>query len=438
MKLLSDPSRLARRRFLAGGMVGAASLLPPTAWSAPAASSVGVRVLEFWTMQLSPHLDSYVKGLIAGFEAAHPGVKIKWVDLPWAEAERKLLSAIAAKASPDVVNLNPQFSAKLAEFGALADPEQYLSAAECADYLPAAWDANRLADAGGRLRSFAVPWYLSTHLTLYNRSQLGQAGLAVPASHAALLELAPALKQRSGSFAYFPALDGSTPLETLVSSGAQLLRPQGCGAGFIDAKGTRVFEFYRSLYAQGLTPRNVVSEGHRKAIEMFVAGQVAIVSSGMQFLGYIRNSNPKIYAQIEVAPQLLAAGSRPGIAAMNLTVPQASSNKELAFRFARYVSAPAQQLAFARLVPVLPSTLASYADPLFAQPDLGDVMGRARALSVAHVLEGRILVPPLRNYNKLRSNYARNLQAVMLGRKSSAQALADIDAQWSGLLGCKA
>ena len=417
-----------RRRLIQLGL--GTGLAAASALSRAADTGAGQR-LEFCTMQLSPNLDDYVLGLIRRFEAQNPGVSIKWVDLPWAETERKLLSAIAAKSSPDVVNLNPQFSAKLAEFGALANPEEHLSAAERADYLSAAWNANRLAG-----RCFALPWYLSTNLTLVNTRLLGN--LAAPASHAELLAMAPGIKRTSGTFAYFPALDGSSPLETLVSMGADLLDPRGCGAGFINAKGAEVFDFYRRLYAEGLTPRNVVTEGHRKAVEMFLSGQVAVVSSGMQFLTTIRNANPQVYRDIEAAPQMLAPGRKPGIAAMNLTVPASSTQKALAFRFARFVTAPAQQLEFARRVPVLPSTVASYADPLFAAPDLSDVLGRARALSAQHVLAGEVQVPPLRNYNKLRSNYARNLQAVMLGRKGRDEALADVGSQWAQLLGCKA
>ncbi|MDI4632409.1 extracellular solute-binding protein [Pelomonas sp. V22] len=411
---------MALRLSLSAGLAAGGS-----AMAAPPA-----RRLEFWTMQLSPHLDDYVLGLIQRFEGLNPGVTVKWVDLPWAETERKLLGAIAARSSPDVVNLNPQFSAKLAEFGALADPEEHLSPGERADYLPAAWEANRLAG-----RCFALPWYLSTNLTLINKRLLDG---KLPVSHLDLLAAAPSIKRQRGAFAYFPALDGSSPLETLVAMGADLLDARACGAGFINSRGAEVFDFYRRLYAEGLTPRNVVSEGHRKAVEMFLSGHVAVVSSGMQFLSFIRNNNPQVYRDIVAAPQMRAAGRKPGIAAMNLTVPAASRNRDLAFRFARFVTAPEQQLAFARRVPVLPSTRASYADPLFTAADASDLLGQARALSAQHVQAGEVQVPPLRNYNKLRSNYARNLQAVMLGRKGRDEALADVGRQWSQLLGCQA
>lgn len=413
-----------------------AAALPAAALQRPARAQAPARTLELWTMQLSPALDDYMAALIADFERRHAGVRVKWVDLPWAETERKLLGAIAARTAPDVVNLNPQFSAKLAEFGALADPEQFLDAANRADYLPAAWEANRWV---GRSSSpcFALPWYLSANLTIFNHRLLDAAGVTVPASHAELAAVAGPIRQR-GQYAYFAALDGSTPLETLVAMGAPLLSDDGCRAGFINPAGDAVLAFYDRLYRQGLTPRNVVTEGHRKGVEMFIAGEVAMLSSGMQFLQSIQLGNPGLFADVAVAPPLRSPGTPPGIAAMNLVVPRSSRQPDLAFALARHVSSPAQQLALAKRVPILPSTLASYREPLFAQADPATLLGRARRLSAQAVLAGKVLVPPLRGYSKLRSSFALHLAATMLGKQTRAEALADIDRQWAAVLRCSA
>lgn len=387
--------------------------------------------LEFWTMQLSPHLDGYVKGLIAAYEAQHPGVKIKWVDLPWSEMERKVLTAIAAGQAPDVVNLNPQFAAKLAEFGALAEPEQHLPPAVVGAYLPAAWAGNRLDG-----KTFALPWYLTTNLTLVNRGLLQKAGVSVPRTHADLLAAAPQFKAQ-GVHAYFPALDGSHPLETLVAFGAPLLDERGC-PGFVNARGAAAFGFYRQLYQGGYVPRNVVTEGHRKAVELFVAGELGLVSTGMQFLNFIKTSNAKLYAQIDVAPPLAGPGVPPNLAVMNLAVPAASKQKAAAFDFAAFISNAQNQLAFAKTVPVLPSTVASYADPfLSTTPASNELIDRARALSSAAAQQGQVLVPPMRAYSKLRNSYSLQLQAQMLGKTAPAEALATVGKQWAALLGCK-
>ena len=243
-------------------------------------AALAAEQVRFWTMQLSPDNDAYVNGVIKSFEKAHPGIKIEWTDIPWAEMERKTLASLASGTAPDVANLNPQFASKLAEFGALADPERYLNAAQVAAFLPAAWRANRYNG-----KTFALPWYLNTSITLYNRDLLAHAGATVPTTLEQLVESARKVKQGTGSYAYFPALDGSSPLENMVAAGNALLRPDGCGAGFTGPGGARVFDIYRALYQDGLVPKNVVTEGHRKAVEMFLSGQVAMVSTGMQFLG---------------------------------------------------------------------------------------------------------------------------------------------------------
>lgn len=389
--------------------------------------------VQFWTMQLSPFNDAYVKGVISAFERTHPGITVRWTDVPWAEMERKTLAAVAARSAPDVVNLNPQFAAKLAEFGALAEPERYLTAAQVAHYLPAAWHANKLAG-----KTFALPWYLNTNITLFNRDMLLRADARVPGTLDEMVDTARKIKQRTGHYAYFPALDGSSPLEMLVASGNRLLDQRQCGAGFADAGGARVFEAYRILYQDGLVPKNVVTEGHRKAVEMFLSGQVAMVSTGMQFLGYIKNTNPAIYGRIGVAGQIGAASGPASIAAMNVAVLESSPRKAAAFAFARFLTNSENQVELSRRVPVLPSTTASYRHPFFTTP-LGDpLLDRARAMSVRQVLSGAVLVPPVRKYSKLRVSYARNLQSVMLGKKAVPDALSDVEREWRAVLGCGA
>ena len=70
--------------------------------------------IEFWTMQLQPQFTEYFNKTIAGFEAENPGVKVRWVDVPWSAMESKILGAVSAKTAPDVVNLNPDFASLLA------------------------------------------------------------------------------------------------------------------------------------------------------------------------------------------------------------------------------------------------------------------------------------------------------------------------------------
>jgi putative chitobiose transport system substrate-binding protein len=422
-----------------------------------AQSAAAQRTLVFWSMQLSPFHDDFVKGLIQKFEAQHPGAKVRWVDVPWAEMERKALASMAAGTAPDVVNLNPQFAARLAELGALADPQRHLSAAQVAGYLPSAWAANQLAG-----KTFAVPWYLSTTVTLYHRDVLAKAGVQVPSNFSQLQAAAAAIRQRTGSYAWFPALDGAAALETLVAMTSALLTADGCRPAFEGAAGAAYFAFFRDLYQQQQIPPTVLTEGHRSAITQFLAGQVAIVATGMQFLAQVRTNNPGLYAQLGVAPQVTGWGPgadfgagaaaakavnatlnvprnlQPNIAAMNLAVPTSSRNPALAFAFAAFVTNAENQLALVKRVPLLPSSRDSYQDALFTQPTGDTLLDEARAISVKQVFDGVVQVPPLRHYNKLRTSFIRQMQAAMVGRITPQAAVDEITRTWVPLLGCVA
>ena len=71
--------------------------------------------LELWTMSLKPTFTAYMEGVLAQYRKAHPDLPVTWVDVPAAGIENKVLTAIAGGHPPDVVNLNPNFAAKLAE-----------------------------------------------------------------------------------------------------------------------------------------------------------------------------------------------------------------------------------------------------------------------------------------------------------------------------------
>jgi putative chitobiose transport system substrate-binding protein len=401
------------------------------------AAAAAPRIISFWTMQLSPHHDDFVLGLISRFEADHPGVKVKWVDVPWAEMERKALASMAAGTAPDVLNLNPQFAARLAELGAFADPRQYLSATQIDSYLPPAWAANQLAG-----RPFALPWYLSTTVTLYHRHVLARAGVAVPRDFLQLAAAAAAIRERTGGYAWFPALDGAAALETLVAMQGSLLSADGCRPAFEGAAGAEFFGFFQDLYRRQHIPPSVLTEGHRSAVTQFLAGQVAMVSTGMQFMAQVRTNNPQLYAQMGVAPQVVGKGvgssSRPNIAAMNLAVPTRSREPALAFAFAAFVTNAQNQLLLAKRVPLLPSSRDSYKDALFTQSSGDALLDEARAISVSQVFNGVVQVPPLRHYNKLRTSFIRQLHAAMAGRVTPQAATAEITRVWLPLLGCAA
>ncbi|MEB3321684.1 MAG: extracellular solute-binding protein, partial [Synechococcaceae cyanobacterium] len=102
--------------------------------------SGGVRELSVWTLDLAPRFSSYMRGVIASWEQRHPGVRVRWTDVPWSSVERKLLASVFARTAPDLVNLNPPFAANLASKGGLLDLRSVLPPGAADGYLPRIWE----------------------------------------------------------------------------------------------------------------------------------------------------------------------------------------------------------------------------------------------------------------------------------------------------------
>ena len=84
----------------------------------------------FWTLQLSGYSD-YFNKIIADFEKDNPEIKIKWIDVPYSEGEKRTLASIMGNNPPDLINLNPDFSVMLAQIGALKTFSKEDSIPEC-------------------------------------------------------------------------------------------------------------------------------------------------------------------------------------------------------------------------------------------------------------------------------------------------------------------
>ncbi len=391
--------------------------------------------LQFWTIQLSPNFDPLIRSMLKEWEQRHPGISVRWTDLPFGSVERKLLAAVFARRAPDVVNLNPLFSANLASKGGLLPLQQRLTPKVRSSYLPRLLKA---AEQDGEL--YALPWYLTARITLANEHLLKQAGYTRPPQHwEEVPAYAKAMKQRTGRYALFVTVvpDGSAELlESMVQMGVQLLDAQH-RARFNSPEGRRAFAFWTDLYRDGLLPREVVSQGFRRAIELYQSGELAQLASGAEFLGTIETNAPKVAALTAPYPPLTGADGAANVAVMNLAVSRQSRRPKLAVDLASFITNPTNQLRFARAARVLPSSSPALNE---LELELKDAMsdangpslvGEARLLSAETLQRARVLVPADPGIKRLQAIIYGQLQRAMLGQLSSDEALVEAEKHWN-------
>ncbi len=386
--------------------------------------------IEFWTMALKPQFTDYFQTAIAAFEKENQGIKVNWVDVPWDGMENKILTAVSAKTPPDVVNLNPDFASQLAGRNAWLDLDTKISDEVRSSYLPNIWKASTLNG-----RSYGIPWYLTTRLTIYNTDLLKQAGIdKVPKTYAELALVAKEIREKTGKYAFFATFvpqDSGEVLESFVQMGVDLVDNQG-KAAFNSPAGKAAFTYWVNLYKQGLFPREALTKGHRQGIQLYQAGQTAFLTSGPEFLRQIEKNAPNVAKASQTAPQISGDTGKKNVAVMNIVVPRDSKNPDAALKFALFITNAQNQLEFAKAANVLPSTIASLEDPYFKQlPPNPTTLDQARINSAEQLKQAEVLKPTLKDIKLLQKAIYENLQAAMLDKKTIEQAIADAESEWN-------
>lgn len=400
----------------------------------PTASPSKSPEIEFWTMQLKPKFTDYFNQLIARFEAENPGVKVRWVDIPWAAMENKILTAVSAKTAPDVVNLNPGFASQLASRNAWLELDSRVPESVRQQYLPNIWKDSTLNG-----KSFGIPWYLTSRVTIYNKDLLQKAGISQPpATYSQLAQVAKQIKDQTGKYAFFVTVvpgDSGEVLESFVQMGVELVDAQG-KAAFNTPKGKAAFQYWVDFYQQGLIPKEALTQGHRRAIELYQAGETALLSSGAEFMDTIAKNAPSIAKASAAAPQMTGETGKKNVAVMNIVIPRDTDNPDAALKFALFVTNSENQLAFAKAANVLPSTLEALQQYRRSLTNDGKALPveQARDISASQMEQAQVLIPTLKNLNKLQKAIYENLQAAMLGEKTVDQAVTDAAQEWNSSL----
>ncbi len=382
-----------------------------TGCATPHANHVGAIELELWTLQLST-FDSVITPMLRGFEKAHPGVIVRWVDVPFSQGEKRAITAMLSPNVPDVINLNPDFAALLAARGALRNMATAIPATEQAVYLPAAWQACTLALPGKAPVTFGVPWYLTSSVLVVNQSLLP---VPPPADLAALASGhgTPAVT----GYRFFPYIARSGGLlKALFAHG--LYAPGEPVAQVLQKKETaRFVAQWKQLFDAGAIPREILTDGPQTAVEHFQANRLQMMNTGTNFLNIIKENAPDVYANTGVFPQFPAQTNHPLFSTMLLAVPAKSRHPQLATQLAQWLTNTPHQLALSAAAPVLPSTVSGVQQlgTLATTYNEDAKQHAARTLSARQLLAATSAYPAIPHQKTIHNWVDHYTQAALLG-----------------------
>jgi putative chitobiose transport system substrate-binding protein len=387
--------------------------------------------IEFWTISLQPFFTEFIHSLIARYERVHPEVAVRWIDVQPQAVDQKFLAAVAGGVAPDVVNLNTESTLRMAESGALVDLDAAVAQSVRDRYFPNIWASLRYNG-----HAFGLPWYVVPDVLAYNRSLFRKAGLDPqhpPATEEAFMEAATRIKQRTGMYGFMPNVDSIRFLKVFQEDGLPILSPDRHHAAFTSPAHVALLARYVGLFKRDLFPDDTLRRGYLGATERYAAGQLAMLTTGPQFLLRIRTDSPDVYRDTGVAPAPLGTGRVLDLPTMALAVPLASRHRSPALQFALFVTNDENQLAFCHLVVIFPSTRSAASDPYFTRagmtPEDRARVIAARELGIAHDLT--VVVP---HSDELFRVFKEAIESAFYGRMTPQEALTWAAKEWDARL----
>jgi len=384
--------------------------------------------LEFWTISLKPTYTDYINQLIQEFEQSNPGVKIEWIDVPINIMMQKLLASIAGGEPPDLINLNTEYAVLLAQNGALYSMDRIFPKKAKTEFFPGLWQAARWQG-----ESYAVPWYVSCQLIMFNRKLFQQAGLPLkaPKNWRQVEEYSAQIKKATGEYGFMPAMKITDDWQV---EGIPLIDPDKHKPTFNTPKAAKKLDWYIGLKDEGLIPPETLTQGYQGALDRYQSGKLGMLIAGPQFLLKIQKNAPQIY-------QNTGLGEYPGentgpvpAATMNLCIPRASRKVDLAIKFLTFLTSYQNQLQFCRLVPLLPTRKDVAQDKFFREGKSSSLEDEAIRISISQLKRARDLSLGVKDSSRLMRILKEQIEAAFYGKKTSRQALDEASKAWEQIL----
>lgn len=392
------------------------------------AGAAPVQTVEFWTLSMKPKFVPYFQDLIRQFEATHPAIHVEWVDFPWDILQLKLITAIAAGTPPALVNLNVPWAEEYARDGLIVPVDGMIRHKDM--YTRVALD-----DLTFNGHIYGFPHYSNVNVIAYNTAIFAAAGLHdVPHSLDEELAYARQIYAKTGLASYAPTLGKIDSY--FLQQGLPLIR-DGKAVFNSPQHVALIRKLAQTYQAGGMLKDRLFSEDSFPAvIDAYKGGRLGMMISAPTAIRRIEIDAKDVYAVTRVAATPLGpTGIADGGWMFHYAVPRGVDPAlyPAIADFADYLTNDTNQLAFAKIAGVMPTTVKALADPYFmevgAHPDAAE---QAKPIAASLMKYSHsVYVAGLEDYDEMRRVLVKAAEAGITGKQDIQQALDQAVVIWN-------
>jgi multiple sugar transport system substrate-binding protein len=291
------------------------------------------------------------------FTELHPNISIDFQDVPAEEIGDLLLTQVAGGTAPDAAYLDMSGVGTFASRNALASLDDYVALSNAVkpdDYVEAFRDA---ATFEGKL--YGLPFDGESTGLFYRTDLFEAAGITGPPKtwqefEAAAQKLTDKENKQYG-FILFATEAAYYWYPWLWQTGGKVLSEDGQQILFNNEDGKRAAEFYVGL--KEYSPEDFLSSNSYDGRVAFANGTVAMYVAGAWFAGTLRSEFPDIEGKWAAAPLPEDKQCGTTIAGDTLVIFDQSKNKDAAWKWIEFLSAPQNMARWNIGTPAAPGSL---------------------------------------------------------------------------------
>lgn len=339
------------------------------------------------------------------FMKENPDIKVNVQALPWDTAHDKLLTAVASKSGPDVVQMGTTWIPEFASANALMDLSSYVEQypeINQDNFYPGSVVTGTYEDA-----YVGVPWYIDTRVLYYRSDLLEEVGYKeAPKTWEELADAAQKLAAR-GEGKYGISLD---PKEQ--SLGFMFARQNG--SQLFDENNTPLFnqpefveavEYLDSFFKNG---SNATDIGLDAIQGLKGEGIVPMFISGPWMVKMINEQAPELEGKWATAVLPAKENNVSTLGGSNLSVFQYTKQPEAALKFIAYMSKPETQLKWMELTTSMPSTQKAWEDEALQSDANYKVIGEQLATAQP--------MPIMKEFEEIAQNFLTSFEKIYRGK----------------------
>jgi len=334
------------------------------------------------------------------FTQENPNITVNVQALPWDQGHEKLLTAIASKKGPDVIQMGTSWIPEFAEAKALADLTPYVEKypdLNPDNFYPGAVESGRYGDT-----YVGSPWYVETRVLYYRTDLLKEVGYDnAPTTWEELSDAAQKLAAR-GQGKYGISID---PKEQ--SLGFMFSRQNGAEwfnddlqPNFNDPKFVEAVQYINSFYQNGSAPKDLGLD----IIPAFKEGILPMFISGPWMIKMIHDQAPEIDNKWAIAVLPKKENNSSLLGGSDLSVFEHSKNKEAAVKFIAFMSKAETQLKWMEQTSSLPAVTAAW--------DNEKLKNDPNYVVIGEQLETALPMPVIPQWAQISQSYLKHFERI--------------------------